>query len=278
MEAVKPPKTVEPPAQDQPEPPHFMEIDPASQDMTVEMSREFLAEHSSEILGLVDGTDEAFQPRKVMGDLWTQFQEEIPTAKVKYLGEPGPESYDLEDLVDPPTPQAIENILTRGAENPDEELSEEEGFFVDLGALEQLSDWSVAAVEQPTSEALASPKNPRDRMRAVNQIVAKSRELASDPAPPLPVGPPPAPLEAPAARFDPTPTQEIEEWQLEGDSDLIDLPPTHLRREPSWAPRIAGLGLAVMAGWAYATAVAMPVVAALVVGALALLLLGGRGE
>lgn len=254
------------------------EVDPATLDKTVEMSRAFLEEHSSDILSMVDSTDEALNPRKLIGDMWSQFQESVPTAKVEQLGETTPDDYDFEDLVAPPSERTIENILAHGRENPDEpELAPDGGFFVDLDALDQLWETSEANFEvpKPTHGPPQLDMPAVERMKLVNQIVARSRKLAKETNTPVPA-PPPAPTAAPRERF--RTSHEVEEWQLEGIELAAETAPAarQMKAESVWVPRLAGVGLAIVAGWAYATAQAWPVVAALAVGALALLLLGRR--
>lgn len=256
----------------------YDEIDPVTLDHTVEISLDFMNDHSSEMIAAVDGTGEAFKPDALLDAVWKDFEDHVPTAEVLYLGEDDPDSYDFEDLVAPPAQEAISNILTHGVEELETSVPPDD-FFVDISALEELSDWSQAVFEPPTTDAIyearAREVSVSKRMNFVNEIVEKSRRLAAD----TPVPPPGVQQESAPRERVPTATLS------EGSATAMPTRPERsvderltisLRPDSTWVARLAGVGLAVVAGWALAMSVAWPVIAALAVGSIALLLLGGR--
>ncbi len=251
------------------------EVDPAVMDLTVEISKAFLAAHTSDVIGLADGTDEAFVAAK-LSDLWDLIEDETPTTDLGTLGEDDPHSYDLDDLVAPPDAEMVQNILNYGTETrPKPEPDDYEEILRELEALAPLAESSIMSMEGPSTDAeLAHSRSEADRVDVVNRIVERSRALNGEPAapraaePPRPVLPPPVPVEPTRPRF--VSAHQSEEWEI-GEPYVTAAPEAD--RPSPWVGRIASGGLAVMAGWALGTAVAWPVVAALVVGALALLLL-----
>lgn len=286
-----------------PDSPPTVEVSPAPpsrrDDETVEIGPEYLDEHSEAILAaLQDAVDQYESEAEVVHC----FVDDIPTAKVKYLGADDSGDYDIEDLVDPPTPEAIAALLS-----PDKKsitAEDEDGDAVLNRVLRSLTDWSPEGLEAPSTDAHA------DRVRRANALVRRARELREKsenelreeerrqgtPTRTQPYETPGAFGLAGAVEFAGTtyvessrefglPSEPVDPIEEDWAFDDLEAPTALVleKSQMSLAPRKRGVGrwvglfaaggLAATATWAFLAGLPIFVIAALAVGSFALLVL-----